>query len=92
MKLQIASALHIEFGHNPELRDVGANVLVLAGDIGCADIETVDWLHDLSSRYEAVLYVAGNHEFYGKDVPEADEFHAQDVRVRRLRMAQQPRL
>ncbi len=71
MKLQIASDLHIEFGHNPELRDVGANVLVLAGDIGCADMDTVDWLHDLSSRYEAVLYVAGNHEFYGKDLPEA---------------------
>ena len=74
MKLQIASDIHREFGHSPEVPDVGADVLVLAGDIGMADDETVEWLRGLSGRYEAVLYVPGNHEFYGKDLKDADSF------------------
>ena len=74
MKLQIASDIHREFGHSPAVSDVGADVLVLAGDIGMADDETVEWLRGLSGRYEAVLYVPGNHEFYGKDLKDADSF------------------
>ena len=74
MKLQIASDIHREFGHSPNVPDVGADVLVLAGDIGMADDETVEWLRGLSGRYEAVLYVPGNHEFYGKDLKVADSF------------------
>ena len=74
MKLQIASDIHREFGHSPNVPDVGADVLVLAGDIGMADDETVEWLRGLSGRYEAVLYVPGNHEFYGKDLADANSF------------------
>ncbi len=74
MKLQIASDLHLEFGHSPKLHDVGADVLVLAGDIGTANDETVEWVLGLSERYQAVLYVPGNHEFYGKDLDAADSF------------------
>ena len=74
MKLQIASDIHREFGHSPNVPDVGADVLVLAGDIGMADDETVEWLRGLSGRYEAVLYVPGNHEFYGKDLDDANSF------------------
>ena len=65
MKLQIASDIHREFGHNPEIPDAGGDVLVLAGDIGYANEKTVEWLRGISDRYEAVLYVPGNHEFYG---------------------------
>ena len=74
MKLQIASDIHREFRHSPNVPDVGADVLVLAGDIGMADDETVEWLRGLSGRYEAVLYVPGNHEFYGKDLDDANSF------------------
>ena len=60
MKLQIASDIHREFGHSPEVPDIGADVLVLAGDIGYADDVTVEWLRDdLAGRYEAILYVPG---------------------------------
>ena len=73
MKLQIASDIHREFGHSPEVPDIGADVLVLAGDIGYADDVTVEWLRDdLAGRYEAILYVPGNHEYYGKDLHEAN--------------------
>ena len=73
MKLQIASDIHREFGHSPVIPDVGADVLVLAGDIGYADDETIEWIRDdLAGRYETILYVPGNHEFYGRDLHEAN--------------------
>ncbi len=73
MKLQIASDIHREFGHNPEIPDAGGDVLVLAGDIGHADDKTVEWIRkNLAGRFEEILYVPGNHEFYGQDVHEAD--------------------
>ena len=73
MKLQIASDIHREFGHSPEVPDIGADVLVLAGDIGYANDETIEWLRDdLAGRYEAILYVPGNHEYYGRDLHEAN--------------------
>ena len=34
MNLQFASDIHREFKHNPPVPDIGADVLVLAGDIG----------------------------------------------------------
>lgn len=77
LKLQIASDIHREFGHNPGIPDAGGDVLVLAGDIGHADESTVEWIHtDLAERFERVLYVPGNHEFYGKNLREADAYMA----------------
>lgn len=71
MKIQIASDLHLEYLRNehPDHRIVqhtDADVLVLAGDIAnCRDgiIAFSDWP-------VPVVYVHGNHEFYG------DEYHA----------------
>ena len=72
MKLQIASDIHREFGHNPEIPDAGGDVLVLAADIGHADEETVEWIrNDLAGRFGEILYVPGNHEFYGSYLREA---------------------
>lgn len=73
LKLQIASDIHREFKHNPPVPDIGADVLVLAGDIGYANNETIGWIHAvLAGRYEAILYVPGNHEYYGDDLHEAN--------------------
>lgn len=75
LKLQIASDIHREFGHNPGIPDAGGDVLVLAGDIGYADETTVEWIRtDLAKRFEAILYVPGNHEFYGTELREADAY------------------
>ncbi len=67
MKLHVLSDLHLE--HAPfEPVSVDADVVVLAGDIapGTAGIE---WA---ARRFSGrpVLYVAGNHEFYGHDLPD----------------------
>ena len=43
-----------------------APVLVLAGDIGTADSPTLQaFLAWAASRFELVLFLAGNHEYYG---------------------------
>ena len=66
MRLHVLSDLHLE--HAPfEIPEVDADVLVLAGDIapGAAGIE---WMRrSLDGR--PIVYVAGNHEFYGNDLP-----------------------
>lgn len=68
MKIRILSDLHMEFFKREEpdwLFNVEADVLILAGDIhvGPAKLETL--LTRFASHYEHVVYVFGNHEFYG---------------------------
>ena len=78
MKIQIASDLHLERA-DVEIKNAGARVLVLAGDIMCAkflDKKSPDsdsilyrrfkgFLERVSGEFQDVVYVAGNHEFYG---------------------------
>ena len=66
MKIALASDLHYEF-HGPHSHvevPAGTDVLILAGDIG-----TISTLPHALKHYAAsapnVLYVTGNHEFYG---------------------------
>lgn len=61
MRILIYSDLHLEFGAGFEPPDVGADVVVLAGDIG-KGVKAVEWANN-AFRCHAV-YVAGNHEFY----------------------------
>ena len=49
LKLHFASDIQREFGHSRELSDVGADVLVLEGDIGYADDETIEWIRRINS-------------------------------------------
>jgi Icc-related predicted phosphoesterase len=76
MKLKLASDIHLEnYAAGQPLPDLGrGDILVLAGDILCArHFKTDGYLHsvydtflnDCSKNYEKVLYVKGNHEFYG---------------------------
>lgn len=66
MKLHVISDLHLE--HAPfTVPEVDADAIVLAGDVapGTAGIE---WMRrHLDGR--PILHVAGNHEFYGEDLP-----------------------
>jgi predicted phosphohydrolase len=66
VRLHVLSDLHLE--HAPfTVPEVDADVVVLAGDVapGTAGI---DWMRrNLGDR--PVLHVAGNHEFYGHDLP-----------------------
>jgi hypothetical protein len=66
MKLHIVSDLHAGFGAF-DLPETDADVLVLAGDVdvGLRGMRMArEW-----ARGRPVIYVAGNHEFYGESIP-----------------------
>ena len=77
MKIQIASDLHFEFFSSSKayrfkqsniLEPTNADVLVLPGDIvGAFNEISLRWFTDVCNHYPYVLYLFGNHEFYGKD-------------------------
>jgi predicted phosphodiesterase len=71
MQIQIFSDLHLEFSdkHPPfEPPHTGADVVVLAGDIDNGT-RAIDWA-EKSFPDATVLYVPGNHEYYGADLNE----------------------
>jgi predicted phosphodiesterase len=66
MRIQYASDLHLEFGGKITFAG-GADVLLLAGDIGKPDSsEYRELIHDVSTKYPRVYVTTGNHEYYGK--------------------------
>ena len=68
MRLRILSDLHLEFfDGNRELPEVEADVVVLAGDIH-RKCEGLAWArHQFPDT--PIIYVPGNHEFYGTCMP-----------------------
>ncbi|HKW79631.1 MAG TPA: metallophosphoesterase [Casimicrobiaceae bacterium] len=64
MKLNILSDLHLSLGALAPPK-TGAEVVILAGDIA-RPREAIRWASTLA---KPVLYVAGNHEFYGGSIP-----------------------
>ncbi len=69
MKIHVLSDLHTEFGRF-EIPKTDADVLVLAGDIGAK----ISGLEFAKTNLEIpVLYVAGNHEYYGATIPDLTE-------------------
>ena len=61
MSLHIFSDLHLEFAPL-EPPDIGADVVILAGDIHVQTLG-VGWAVETFRR--PVIYVPGNHEYYG---------------------------
>lgn len=66
MKIQVLSDLHIEF-ESFEYLTTDCNVVVLAGDIHVKDKGAIWAAATILDK--PVLYVLGNHEFYGKAYP-----------------------
>jgi predicted phosphodiesterase len=72
MKFQILSDIHLEMLKRAPVFPVLAENLILAGDIG--HIGSPIWrqfLRKCVNDYKRVIYVAGNHEFYGADYDQA---------------------
>jgi Icc-related predicted phosphoesterase len=72
MKLWLMSDLHLEFGvpfnHSPPEE---TDVVVCAGDISTKGIiPSLRWLADTIASDIPIVFVAGNHEFYGGSVQE----------------------
>lgn len=69
MRLRILSDLHVEcFREGRDLPDVAADVVILAGDIH-RTTEGLAWAADQFAGQE-MIYVPGNHEFYGASMPD----------------------
>ena len=62
MRIRLFSDVHLEFGDC--LLPGDSDVIVAAGDIGTGT-QGVDWLGQIDIP---VIYVAGNHEYYGGDL------------------------
>jgi predicted phosphodiesterase len=65
VRINFFSDIHLEFG---ELNapDTNADLIIAAGDIGICK-QGVEWLRTFD---KPVIYVAGNHEFYGQEFRE----------------------
>ncbi|KAL7921195.1 putative calcineurin-like phosphoesterase [Trichoderma austrokoningii] len=87
-RIQILSDLHLEVGqqYSSYTFPASAPILLLGGDIGrMIDFEGyLKFLEAQACRFEQILLVLGNHEFYGMD-------HAAGVEKARL-LTQQPSL
>jgi predicted phosphodiesterase len=66
LRVQVLSDLHLEFGE-PAQRPADVDVIALAGDIDLGT-DGVRWASEWAQG-RPVLYVAGNHEFYGHSLP-----------------------
>jgi Icc-related predicted phosphoesterase len=68
MKIALLSDLHLSL-QPLELAPTRADVVVLAGDLGRPDT-AIAWARECAQQHGArpVLFVAGNHEFYGSDL------------------------
>jgi predicted phosphodiesterase len=66
MRIRVLSDLHNEFGARP-LPRVRADLIVLAGDIDVG-AKGLRWAEE-AFQGTPVLYVAGNHEYYGHSIP-----------------------
>lgn len=94
MRLQYCSDLHYEFkpvaGIPKLLKDVKADVLILAGDI-CAISDPLDYskfvtlISHYSKKYKFIIHVPGNHEFYCTIKPPKRE-HCMDTIAKQFKV------
>lgn len=66
MRVRILSDLHLEFGPI-QLPKIEADLVILAGDIH-TKLNGIRWIQEHISD-TPVLYLAGNHEYYGEKLP-----------------------
>jgi predicted phosphodiesterase len=77
MKIQIVSDLHFEFGqledNYEKICKAEADVLILAGDITSQDTVVDDLLRFQDDSGKEIMFVPGNHEYYGSTRKRLDE-------------------
>jgi len=83
MKIQLLSDLHIEF-EAFDYVDTDADVLVLAGDIHLNERGILWAMEHVTDK--PVLYVLGNHEYYGKAYPKLPESIKEELLVSNIHL------
>lgn len=88
MKVRLISDVHQEFYEDKGLYDSqDADVLVVAGDLAVGGYDTVRALKRFADNVEDVIYVTGNHEYYGGTIAEVDSYiskHTQGTNIHYL--------
>jgi predicted phosphodiesterase len=94
MKLQIVSDLHLEFLSDKQVVEVAnrisndspAEVLILAGDICSLSERSVNkfttFIDEIKDSYLKIIYVSGNHEYYGTSRQEIHELGHKIIKYR----------
>lgn len=81
--LRLISDLHLKAGQGdvnlPILPEDDQTILLVAGDLGVRS-RAVDWLESMSQRFDQVVLVLGNHDFYNHDPYENYDEVAEDRR------------
>lgn len=77
MKIRLLSDLHTEFRLPYKTHEMsawlGEQVLVVAGDVASGSTNTTEVLrHFKAQGYQHVIYVPGNHEYYGTEIRDFD--------------------
>ncbi|MDX5335258.1 MAG: metallophosphoesterase family protein, partial [Marinobacter sp.] len=86
MKIQVFSDIHVDCRADKTFQIPYSNsdLVVLAGDIG-EGLLGITWAADQSQRLgKPVVYVAGNHEYYYRDITRHDDAmrrHAEQLEV-----------
>ena len=63
MRIHLLSDLHFEHGEMPDYTPPACDLVILSGDV-CPGVRGVIWAQETFTT--PVVYVPGNHEFYGK--------------------------
>lgn len=73
MKIRLLSDIHQEFYEDKTLyKSQGEDVLVLAGDISVGVARVWYALRNFYEEQQNIIYVPGNHEYYGTSIAEFD--------------------
>ena len=75
MNIQVLSDIHLELRspNSFDIPDIGADVVILAGDIGIG-LQGIEWAAEQSQKLgKPCIYVPGNHEYYHHDLLEHDD-------------------
>ncbi len=74
MQIALFSDLHLEFNPSLILNAADADLIILAGDIGPVQ-ESLALAQELAAKHAVpVIYVPGNHEYYGQDLDELNQY------------------
>ncbi len=73
MKIDVVSDVHLEFGTYIPSNPNKSDVLIMAGDIVPINLlkdnrKYIEYFEQCAKLYEHVIYIFGNHEFYGGDI------------------------
>lgn len=75
MKIRLISDAHQEFYEDKRLYDSqDADVLVIAGDLSTRGENIVSALKRFANNVEDVIYVTGNHEYYGSSIAMVNDY------------------